>query len=44
MRQDVAFVEINSQKSLLMIKIIKNLEIIAILQVNIEVQNIVYVI
>ena len=44
MRQNVKFVEENSEKSLLMIKVIKNLETIVILCVNIEVQHIVYVI
>ena len=43
MRQNVKFVEENSEKSLLMIKVIKKLETIVILCVNIEVQHIVYV-
>ena len=44
MQQNVIFVEKNSQKSLLNIKIIKKLETIAILQVNIEMQHLVCVI
>ena len=44
MRQHVLFVEKDSQKSLLKIKIIKKLESIAILKVNIEVQYTVYLI
>ena len=42
-RQNVTFAEKDYQKSLLKIKIIKKLEAIAILQVNIEVKLIVYV-
>ena len=44
MQQHGTFVEKDSQESLLMIKIIKRLETIAILQVNIEAQHIIYVI
>ena len=44
MRRNVTFVEKDSQKSLLKIKIIKKLETIAILQVNTKVQHIAYVI
>ena len=43
-RQNVTFAEKDYQKSLLKIEIIKNLETIAILQVNIEVKLTVYVI
>ena len=41
---EVTFVEKDSQKILLMLKIIKNLETVIILQVNIEVQHREYVI
>ena len=44
MQQHVIFKEKDSQKSLLKIKIIEELETTAILQVNTEVQLIVYVI
>ena len=44
MQQHGTFVEKDSQESLLMIQIIKRLETIAILQVNIEAQHIIYVI
>ena len=44
MRQNVTPAEKGSQKSLLKIKIIIKIEAIAILQVNIEVHHIVYVI
>ena len=43
-QQNVTFEEKDYQKSLLKIKIIKNLETIAILEVNIEVKLTVYVI
>ena len=43
MQKHVIFVEKESQKSLLMIKIIEKLGIIIILQVNIEVQHTVFV-
>ena len=44
MRQHVTFVEKDSSKNLLKIKIIKKLETIAMLQVNTEVERIVYVV
>ena len=44
MQQHGTFVEKDPQESLLMIQIIKRLETIAILQVNIEAQHIIYVI
>ena len=44
MQQNVTFAEKYSHTKLLKIKIIKNSDAIAILQVNIEVQDIVYVI
>ena len=42
MQQHGTFVEKDSRKSLLMIKIVKKLETIAILQLNIEAQYIVF--
>ena len=42
MQQHVIFVEKVSQKSLLKMKIIEELETIAILQVNTDIQHIVY--
>ena len=44
MRQHVTFVEKYSSKNLLKIKIIKKLETIVMLQVNTEVQRIVYIV
>ena len=44
MRQHVTFVEKDSSKNLLKIKMIKKLETIAMLQVNTEVERIVYVV
>ena len=44
MRQHVTFVEKDSSKNLLKIKIIKKLETIVMLQVNTEVQRIVCVV
>ena len=44
MRQHVTFVEKDSSKNLLKIKIIKKLETIVMLQVNTEVQRIVYIV
>ena len=43
MKRNVTFVEKDSQKCLLKIKIIEKFETIAILQVNTEVQHTVYV-